>query len=81
MLALTRDQGRSAMRRFPPGKDSAPSDPNTECSVQSIGVNTSFALIEEGRDCFGGTAYSLIEEIYELRDGQPIPTKRNSTDF
>ncbi len=49
--------------------------------MQSIGVNTSFALIEEGRDCFGGTAYSLIEEIYELRDGQPIPTKRNSTDF
>lgn len=38
-------------------------------------------VMGEGRDCFGGTACSLIEEIYALRDGQPVLVKRNSADF
>jgi hypothetical protein len=84
MLVLTREPGRNTTRRFPPAKDSALSDPSTACAVRSTGIDASgarFALIGEGRDCFGGTAYSLIEEIYVLRDGQPVLVKKNSADF
>ncbi|EKS9800865.1 MULTISPECIES: hypothetical protein [Burkholderia] len=38
-------------------------------------------VMGNGRDCFGGTAYSLIEEIDAARDGQPVLVKRNSADF
>ncbi|WP_342703426.1 hypothetical protein OHZ10_01470 [Burkholderia arboris] len=84
MLVLTRDQGRNTTRRFPPTNDSALSDSSTACAVRSIRIDASgarFALIGEGRDCFGGTAYSLIEEIYALRAGQPMLVKKNSADF
>lgn len=84
LVVLTRDHGRNTTRRFPPGDGSALGDPSTACAVRSTGVNTGgtrFALMGEGRDCFGGTAYSLIEEIYVLRDGQPVLVKRNSADF
>lgn len=84
MLVLTRDQGRNTTRRFPPVEGSALDDSSTACAVRSIRIDASgarFALIGEGRDCFGGTAYSLIEEIYVLRDGQPALVKKNSADF
>ncbi len=84
ILVLTRDQGKSTIRRFPPAGHSALSDPSTACAVRSTGVDTDdtrFALMGEGRDCFGGTAYSLIEEIYVLRQGQPVLVKSNSEDF
>ena len=84
ILVLTRDQGKSTIRRFPPAEHSAPSDPSTACAVRSTGVDTDgtrFALMGEGRDCFGGTAYSLIEEIYALRRGRPVLVKSNSEDF
>ncbi|NIE60024.1 MULTISPECIES: hypothetical protein [unclassified Burkholderia] len=84
LVVLTRDQGRNTTRRFPPGDGSALRDPSTACTVRSTGIDASdkhFALIGEGRDCFGGTAYSLIEEIYVLRDGQPVLVKRSSADF
>ncbi|MFP3507553.1 hypothetical protein [Burkholderia sp. SIMBA_062] len=32
-------------------------------------------------DCFGGTAYSLVEEIHVLRNGQPVLIKSNSAGF
>ncbi|HDR9589042.1 TPA: hypothetical protein QDC22_007316 [Burkholderia stabilis] len=69
MLVMTRDQGRSTTHLFPPAEHSALADLSTTCTVRSIGVDagdTSFALVREGRDCFGGTVYSLIEEIYVL---------------
>jgi hypothetical protein len=84
VLVLTRDQGRNTTRRFPPGDSSALRDPSTACAVRSTGVDsggTHFALMGEGRDCFGGTAYSFIEEIYVLRDGQPVLVRRNNADF
>ncbi|MBN3794239.1 hypothetical protein [Burkholderia sp. Ac-20392] len=84
LVVLTRDQGRNTTLRFSPGDGSALRDPSTACTVRSTGVDaggTHFALMGEGRDCFGGTAYSLIEEIYVLRDGQPVLVKRNSADF
>jgi len=84
LVVLTRDQGRNTTRRFPPGDGTALGDPSTACTVRSTGIDASgkhFALMGEGRDCFGGTAYSLIEEIYALRDGQPVLVKRNSADF
>ncbi|AOJ36678.1 hypothetical protein WJ23_01590 [Burkholderia lata] len=84
LVVLTRDQGRNTTRRFPPGDGSALRDPSTACTVRSTGIDASgkhFALMGEGGDCFGGTAYSLIEEIYALRDGQPVLVKRNSADF
>ncbi|RXV72521.1 hypothetical protein D1006_09340 [Burkholderia stabilis] len=84
MLVLTRDHGRNTTRRFPPAEHSALSDPSTACTVRSTGVDaggTHFALMGEGRDCFGGTAYSLIEEIYVLRDVQPVLVRKNSADF
>ncbi|WP_175687950.1 hypothetical protein [Burkholderia anthina] len=80
---LTRDQGKSTIRRFPPSEHSA-SDPSTICAVRSTGVDTDgtrFALMGGGRDCFGGTAYSLVEEIYVLRRDQPVLVKSNSEDF
>jgi len=47
-----------------------------------VGANdTHFAVMGEGRDYFGGTAYSRIEEIYALRNGQPVLVKKNSADF
>ncbi|WP_175241162.1 MULTISPECIES: hypothetical protein [Burkholderia cepacia complex] len=52
--------------------------------MRSTGIDASgkhFALMGEGRDCFGGTAYALIEENYALRDGQPVLVKKNSGDF
>lgn len=58
--------------------------PSTACRVRSTRVDeggTRFALMGEGLDCFGGTTYSLIEEIYVLRDGQPVLVKKNSADF
>ncbi|WP_241303861.1 hypothetical protein [Burkholderia stabilis] len=51
----------------PLAEHSALADPSTACTVRSIGVDaggTSFALVGEGRDCFGSTVYSFIEEIY-----------------
>ena len=84
ILVLTRDQGKSTIRRFPPAEHSALSDPSTACAIRSTGVDTDgtrFALLGEGRDCFGGTAYSFIEEIYLLRRGQPVLVKSNSEDF
>ncbi|AXF19306.1 hypothetical protein CUJ89_01450 [Burkholderia pyrrocinia] len=84
MLVLTRDQGRNTTRRFPPAQHSALSDPSTACTVLSTGVDaggTHFASMGEGRDCFGRTAYSLIEKIYVVRDGQPVLVKSNSADF
>lgn len=67
MLVMIRDQGRSTTHLFPPAEHSALADLSTACTVRSIGVDvdgTSFALVGEGRDCFGSTVYSLIEEIY-----------------
>ncbi|WP_175721925.1 hypothetical protein [Burkholderia anthina] len=84
ILVLTRNQGKSTIRRFPPAEHSALSDPSTACAARSTGVDTDgmrFALRGEGRDCFGGTAHSLIEEIYVLRRGQPVLVKSNSEDF
>ena len=58
------------------------SEYRVHCALTGIDADgTHFALMGEGRDCFGGTAYSLIEEIYVLRDGQPVLVKRNSADF
>ncbi|WP_148283796.1 hypothetical protein [Burkholderia cepacia] len=82
--ALTREQGKSAIRRLAAVEHSALSDPGTACTVRSTGVNLDgahFALMGEGRDCFGGTAYSLVEEIYVLRNGQPALVRNNSADF
>ncbi|AOR68083.1 hypothetical protein BBJ41_11360 [Burkholderia stabilis] len=69
MLAMTRGQSRGTTHRFPPAEHSALADLSAACTVRSIGVDaggTSFALVGEGRDCFGSTVYSLIEEIYVL---------------
>ena len=84
ILVLTRDQGKSTIRRFPPFEHSALSDPSTACAVRSTDVDTDgtrFALMGGGRDRFGGTAYSLVEEIYLLRRGQPVLVKSDSEDF
>ncbi|UXU88107.1 hypothetical protein [Burkholderia sp. S-53] len=84
MLVLTRDHGRNTTLPFPPAEHSALSDPGTACTVRSTGVDaggTRFALMDEGRDCFGCTACSFTEEIYVLRNGQPVLVKRNSADF
>ncbi|MGN7985630.1 hypothetical protein [Burkholderia sp. 22313] len=73
MLVLTQDQA-GQVRRFTSSEHSALGDPSTACAVRSTGVNadgTQFALIGAGRNCFGGTAYALIEEIHALRNGQP----------
>lgn len=79
ILVLTRDQGESTIRRFPRAEHSALSDPRTACTARSTGVDTDgtrFALMGEGRACFRGTAYSVIEEIYVLRRGQPVLAKK-----
>ncbi|MBZ5794011.1 hypothetical protein K8353_28170 [Burkholderia contaminans] len=82
--ALTRDQGRNTTPRFSPGDGSALSDPGTACAVRSTCVDaggTPFAPMGEGRDCLGGAAYSLVEEIYMLRDMQPALTKKEQRGF
>ncbi|MPV68132.1 hypothetical protein [Burkholderia sp. BE17] len=69
---------------FLPTERSALSDPSTVCTVRSTAIDaddTYFALMDEGRYRFSGTAYSLINEIYVLRDGQPVLVKSNSADF
>ncbi|WP_175045552.1 hypothetical protein [Burkholderia lata] len=84
LVVLTRDPGRNTTRRFSPADGSALRDPSTACTVRSTGVDaggTHFALMGEGRDCFRGTAHSLIEEIHVVRDAQPVLVKRNSADF
>ena len=42
---------------------------------------TPFASIGGGRDCFRGTGYSLIEEVYVFQDGRPVPIKRTGVNF
>ncbi|WP_185646623.1 hypothetical protein [Burkholderia sp. Bp9143] len=42
---------------------------------------THFALMGEGRDCFGGTGYSLVEEIHVPQNGQPVLVRNRSADF
>lgn len=81
LVVLTRNQRRNTAHRFPPGDGSALRDPSTACVVRSTGIDAGgkhFALMGEGRNCFGGTAYSLIEEIDALRDGQPVLVKRTA---
>jgi len=49
--------------------------------VRSTSVDaggTRFAPMGEGRDCLGGAADSLVEEIYMLRDMQPALTKKGT---
>lgn len=81
LFVLTRSADRSVVRTFAPLKGTALDDASVACNVDSIGVSsdgTRFALMGEGRDCFGGTAQTAVEEIYTLKDGQPVLLKNNT---
>ena len=58
-------------------------DPSRCCNIQKISINKQDAdyrirLIGEGRDCFGGSAYDLIDSLYLWRENQLRPLADHS---
>ncbi len=78
MRAPTGDQGLNTTHRFVQGNGSALCDLDTPGAGRDLLASMRdppFASISEGRDCFHGTGYSLIEEVYVFQDGRPVPIK------
>jgi hypothetical protein len=80
LRVLTRVNGKTVARSFPPPRKSSLADPSDACAIKTIGVNkagTRFALQGQGRDCFGGTARFSVEDVYALKNGVPVLLKKN----
>lgn len=60
--------------------DSPLADTSRCCSIQTLRVATEndqyrLRLLGEGRDCFGGTAYDLIDSLYLQQGNELMPTQ------
>lgn len=68
------------LRQLPPAagdNDSPLADTSRCCSIQTLSMNADgdqqhLRLQGEGRDCYGGSAYDLIDALYLLHDDQLV---------